>query len=86
MNYELYPWSRALELTRGGELDCVFGASHGDEPNFAFMQHQLGNSSAVIFTLASNPWMLKGEDSLRAVKLGAITDFVGVVVTVGVTV
>ena len=75
VNYKNYPWSRALELTRGGELNCVFGAARGDEPNFEFPNRPMGLASAHFFTKADHPLEIKGAESLTKYKLGAITDY-----------
>lgn len=75
INYKNFPWSRALELTRGGELNCVFGAARGDEPNFDFPQMPLGLAAAHFFTKSDSKLVINNADSLTKYKIGAITDY-----------
>ena len=74
--YKILPWSRAIKLSREGEITGIIGAFAGDAPDFIFPENELlmlsGNT---FFVTKDSKFVYKNISSLSVVQLGAIRDY-----------
>ncbi len=58
VSYRLLPWKRAVEMTRAGTYDGVFGASRTDADGFIFPDEELGRNKLAFYVSKGNPGKL----------------------------
>lgn len=75
VDYQLMPWTRAVEEAREGKVDAVAGATAEDAAGLAFGKQALGASQNVIITRRGDPWRYAGPASLAGRKLAAVRDY-----------
>ena len=76
VDYQLMPWSRAIQETRIGKIDCVIGAYKVSVPDFLFARQHWGNDETFFYKLKSDPWVYKGDvKALQNRKIGVISDY-----------
>ena len=75
VNYIEVPWTRAVGLTRKGEIHAVVGAFKGDAPDFVFPKHPLLNISPSSLFAKNNDWQYQGLSSFNKVTLGSIKGY-----------
>ncbi len=73
--YKVMPWSEAIERTRAGEFDALFGSSHGDAPDFIFPDILQGISLSQFWVQKNSPWSYDGTASLNGLRLGIVQSF-----------
>jgi polar amino acid transport system substrate-binding protein len=73
--YEQVPWVRAVQHTRVGQAHAVVGALKGDAPDFVFPEEEQGKIVNAFYVLDSTAWRYRGIESLRSVRLLAISDY-----------
>lgn len=75
VDYQLMPWTRAVEEAREGKVDAVAGATAEDAAGLSFGKQALGASQTVIITRRGDPWRYAGPASLAGRKLAAVRDY-----------
>jgi polar amino acid transport system substrate-binding protein len=76
VDYQLMPWSRAIQETRIGKVDCVIGAYRVSVPDFLFADEHWGNDETFFYKLKSDPWFYHGDlQELQNRKIGVISDY-----------
>jgi len=75
VDYQLAPWTRAVEDARQGLIDAVIGATTNEAPGFLFPSESLGMSRKVFFVLRDSPWDYQGPASLEDVRVTAILGY-----------
>lgn len=75
VNYIEVPWTRAVGLTRKGEIDAVVGAFKGDAPDFVFPKHPLLMISPNSLFAKNNTWQYQDLGSFNKVTLGTIKGY-----------
>lgn len=75
LDYQLMPWSRAVEAAREGQLEAVAGATQVDAEGFVFGTEPMGMSVNVIITRRGSNFRYQGPESLAALKLAAVQDY-----------
>jgi polar amino acid transport system substrate-binding protein len=75
IDYQLMPWTRAVDEAGKGKVQAVIGALKADAPQLTFPQEPCGKSSIGFYTLASDAWVFSGPDSLTGKTLGVIADY-----------
>jgi polar amino acid transport system substrate-binding protein len=75
LDYQLMPWSRAVEAAREGQLEAVAGATQADAAGFVFGTEPMGMSVNVIITRRGSNFRYQGAESLKALKLAAVQDY-----------
>jgi len=73
--YKVMPWSEAIERTRIGEFDALFGSSHGDAPDFIFPDILQGISLSQFWVRKNSAWSYDGTASLNGLRLGIVQSF-----------
>lgn len=75
VNYIEVPWTRAVGLTRKGEIDAVVGAFKGDAPGFIFPKRPLLMISPNSLFAKNDTWQFQGLASFNKVTLGTIKGY-----------
>lgn len=73
--YQTVNWSRALESTREGQFNAVFGASRDEAEGFIFPEQSQGGAGNAFFVNGSTAWSLNSHADLKGKKLGLIRDY-----------
>lgn len=74
VDYNILPWSRALNETRSGQHDAVLGAGRDDAKDFVFGL-PLGLSGSVLAQRRGYGFHYQGPASLQGHRLGAAQDY-----------
>ncbi|MFT5591768.1 MAG: polar amino acid transport system substrate-binding protein [Oceanicoccus sp.] len=76
VDYQLMPWSRAIQETRVGNSDCVVGAYKSDTRDFLFAKAHWGIDQTLFYKLKTDKWVYKGNvAALNTRKVGVISDY-----------
>lgn len=75
VDYALMPWERALYSAKKGQIDCVVGAYKSDAPDLIFPENSQGVDTVESYVKKGNPWRYNGIESLKPIKLGAISGY-----------
>lgn len=75
IDYQLLPWSRAVEEARAGRIEAVAGATAADGAGLVFGKQAIGLSTNVIVTRRGGPWRYTGLKSLDGKRLAAVKDY-----------
>lgn len=75
LDYQLAPWSRALELVHGGEADCVVGAYREEAPDLLYPRQYFAVDVPTFYVLAGDPWRYQGKASLDGKLVGVVDDY-----------
>lgn len=74
ISIEVYPWSRALALTKAGNVEAVLAPARAEAPNLLYPEYEVGTQSMCFFTEKTNPWRYLSTDSLNDLQFGIATD------------
>lgn len=75
VDYQLMPWTRALEEAKTGRIQAVIGATRADGEGLVFGTEALGVTVNVIITKRGERWRYTGIDSLVGKRLAAVSDY-----------
>ncbi|GAB4512713.1 MAG: ABC transporter substrate-binding protein [Roseibium sp.] len=75
VRYVTLNWARALLLARSGRFDGVFGALHGDAPDFIFPSEPQGTTEVGLFVRKSSDWAYTSGQSLQDRSVGLIRGY-----------
>lgn len=75
VQYQLIPWTRAVEMTRSGHFDAIVGAIPIEAEDFLFGAEPIGQVRHTLYTTADSPWSYQSITSLPSIRLGAIQDY-----------
>lgn len=75
VDYEVMPWTRAIEEVRKGKKDAILGAYKEDVPDFVFPQMDMGIIEDTFFVLKGNSWRYQGLESLKKIRLGCVNGY-----------
>lgn len=75
IDYILFPWKRAILMTREGQFNGIIGAMREEAEDFIFPSEDVGLRASDFFVRKGNPWRFENIDSLKKVRLGAILDY-----------
>lgn len=75
IDYQLLPWSRAVDEARAGRIDAVAGATAADGEGLVFGQQSIGVTTTIIITRRGGTWRYAGLQSLDGKRLGAVKDY-----------
>lgn len=70
VEYDLMPWSRAVEECKHGRITAIIGAGEDRRPDFVLPEEEIGWSGYGWYVRTGFPWSFAGVDSLRGVRLG----------------
>ena len=69
-----YPWSRAIMLTKRGQVLALLSPAKSEAPTLRFPKEAVGNQRMCFFTLAESSWQYNGPKSLKGMQIGLATD------------
>ncbi|MFY8095678.1 MAG: substrate-binding periplasmic protein [Niveispirillum sp.] len=75
VDYQLLPWTRAVEEARNARIDAVAGATMADADGLVFGQESAGLTTNVIIVRRGDKWRYTGPQSLEGRRLAAIHDY-----------
>lgn len=75
VDYQLMPWSRAVEEARSARIDAVAGATAEDAEGLVFGKESIGITTNVIITRRGEKWRYAGPQSLEGKRLAAVLDY-----------
>lgn len=75
LEINFYPWSRAIQLAREGQVDGLLTATPEEAPSLAFTREPTLHFQSCFFAGKSRSWHYSGLSSLEAVRLGVIKDY-----------
>lgn len=75
LNYQLMPWSRAVEEARARRIDAVAGATAADGEGLVFGKESVGVTTNVIITRRGEKWRYAGSQSLEGKRLAVVKDY-----------
>lgn len=76
IDYDILPWTRAIEETRKGKIDAIVGAAKGDAPDFIFPQNEQGiSANATMFIKKGGKWRYTDLESLKTEQVGIINGY-----------
>ena len=75
VDYQIMPWSRALDAVQKGTYDAVLGTDPSESPDFVFPEQDLGVSQNGFYVKKGNAWKYSGGDSFKEVRVGVIDGY-----------
>lgn len=75
VDYQIMPWSRALDAVQKGTYDAVFGTDRDESPDFVFPEQALGVNQNGFYVKKGNSWKYTGGDSFKEVRVGVIDGY-----------
>lgn len=75
VDYALMPWERAIYSAQKGQIDCIVGAYKSDAPDLLFPENSQGVDTVAAYVKKGSAWRYTDLDSLKTVKLGAISGY-----------
>lgn len=75
VDYQIIPWSRALERCRSGNITAVVGGYKSDAPDFIYPAIAQGLIGFSFFSLVNTQWSYQGLDSLMNKRLAIAYDY-----------
>jgi len=74
MAIDYYPWSRAIMLTKTGQVTALLSPAKAEAPTLLFPDEEVGIQRMCFFTLKSSSWQYTGPGSLTGLQIGLATD------------
>lgn len=74
LSINTYPWSRALNMVRKGEVDAVLSPAKAEAPDLLYPDREVGIQRMCFFTLATSLWEFSGVNSLTGLQFGVAAD------------
>ncbi|MFN3699925.1 MAG: substrate-binding periplasmic protein [Alphaproteobacteria bacterium] len=76
VEYQVIPWTRAIDEAREGNISGIVGAYITDAPDFIFPEtSQAFSQNGMFISSASDSWVYNDLDSLENRSLGVISDY-----------
>lgn len=75
VEYQLLPWTRAVEEARASRIDAVAGATVADAGGLVFGQESIGLTTNVVIVRRGDKWRYAGPKSLEGKRLAAVLDY-----------
>ena len=75
IDYQLMPWTRALEEVKSGKYDGAIGAAVDDARDFVFPSEPIAVITNTFFAKKGSTWTYAGLSSLEKIKLGTIESY-----------
>ncbi|WP_165772237.1 substrate-binding periplasmic protein [Niveispirillum lacus] len=75
LDYQLLPWTRAVEEARAGRIDAVAGATIADADGLVFGQESIGLTTNVMIVRRGDQWRYTDANSLEGKRLAAVLDY-----------
>jgi polar amino acid transport system substrate-binding protein len=75
VTYQNINWSRALEMTRAGKINGVFGAYIADAPDLIYPSNEQVSLKICFFTKSDSKLILKNVIDLKGKKVGTAKDY-----------
>lgn len=75
VDYQVEPWTRALDAVRAGTYHGAIGAARGDAPDLVFPSLPIGMNEFTLAVPKGKAFKWEGVASLKGKKLGAIQGY-----------
>lgn len=75
LDYQLLPWTRAVEEARTARIDAVAGATQADADGLVFGQESAGLTTNVMIVRRGDKWRYTAPNSLEGKRLAAVLDY-----------
>jgi polar amino acid transport system substrate-binding protein len=75
IDYQLLPWTRAINTVRQGEFDCVIGTTRTTTPDFIFPKQRWGTDTTSAYVKKNDDWRYKNINSLKNRDVAIIQDY-----------
>ena len=75
LDYQILPWSRAIQMVEQGTRDALIGATKEEVPDFVFPQEAVGLSKLAILVRSDSTFRYQGIDSLKGMQIGALKGY-----------
>lgn len=75
VNYEIMPWTRAINETRELKFTAIIGATKSEAPDFIYPQRMVGLSIYKFYTRKDSEWTYQGPNSLEYISLGTVDGY-----------
>jgi len=75
VNYEIMPWTRAINATRDQKYTAIICAAKNEAPDFVYPQRMVGVSIYKFYTRKDSDWTYQNTASLENVALGAVDGY-----------
>lgn len=75
IDYQIMPWTRALEEMKAGKIDGAIGASTDDAPDAVFPSEPIAIITNTFFAKKGSTWTYAGISSFENIKLGVIESY-----------
>jgi polar amino acid transport system substrate-binding protein len=66
LNFEVYPWSRAIKMANEGKVDALLAPARNEAPLLVFPDTEIGIQRFCFFSRADDPWQYNNPASLNA--------------------
>ena len=75
VDYQIMPWSRALDAVQKGTYDAVLGTDPSESPDFVFPEQALGVNQNGFYVKKGNSWKYTGGESFKGIRVGVIDGY-----------
>jgi len=75
VEYQIVPWTRAVQESRRGAFAGIIGAAVDDAPDFIFPQEEQGIVSDGVFVLKEKNWTYTDTKSLAGIVIGVVKGY-----------
>ena len=74
LNIKTYPWTRAIAMTRQGQVLALLSPAKAEAPDLKFPKLEVGKQMMCFFTKKDSTWKYDGIKSLNNLKIGIASD------------
>jgi polar amino acid transport system substrate-binding protein len=75
IDYQVMPWTRAINAVSAGEIDCILGTTRTNTPNLIFPTQSWGIDTTAFFVKKTDDWKYQGFASLEGRQVGVVQDY-----------
>ena len=75
VDYQVMPWSRAIDAVKKGTYDAVLGTDQDESPDFVFPEKTFGVSQNGFYVKKGSSWKYAGGDSFKEIRVGVIDGY-----------
>ena len=65
INFEVYPWSRAIKLANEGKVDALLAPAKNEAPRLLFPDVEIGIQRFCFFSRQNDPWQYHNPESIN---------------------
>lgn len=76
INYQIVPWTRAIEEVMAGKYNILIAASLEETPDILFPKALDVSCGFNVFVRDDNPFIWRGVESIKDLRIGGVQDYV----------